>query len=117
MDIISIVNHYWPNTIARFAMNKNDMPKDSNPTSFMGGWVILIDGAALPSEADVNARQLDYAAYMATQSTNSAILQQITSLEKTITQRRIREAISGIDNGWLANAQIQIEALRQQLQF
>lgn len=47
---------------------------------------------------------------------NEAIKQQITSLESTITDRRYREAILGIDNGWLANVDAQIAALRAQLQ-
>lgn len=47
---------------------------------------------------------------------NQQVLAQIASLEATITQRRVREAVLGTDNGWLANVEAQIGALRQQLQ-
>lgn len=40
---------------------------------------------------------------------------EIASLEATITSRRTREAILGTDNGWLANVESQIAALRAQL--
>lgn len=42
-------------------------------------------------------------------------LQSIKSLEATVTQRRIRDAIAGADNGWLADIESQIEALRELL--
>lgn len=43
------------------------------------------------------------------------VLQQIIDLEAHITQRRIREAILGIDNGWLADIEEQIATLREGL--
>jgi len=43
------------------------------------------------------------------------VLSQIAKLEATITQRRQREAILGIDNGWLADVNAQIVALRAKL--
>jgi hypothetical protein len=43
------------------------------------------------------------------------IKQQIDILESTTTPRRTREAILGIDNGWLANVNTEIAALRAQL--
>jgi hypothetical protein len=39
----------------------------------------------------------------------------IIALETTITPRRLREAIIGSDNGWLAGVNQQIAALRTQL--
>lgn len=44
---------------------------------------------------------------------NPAILAQIIALEATVTQRRLREAMLGVDNGWLAALNSQIAALRQ----
>lgn len=44
-----------------------------------------------------------------------AIRKQISDLETQITLRRLREAILGIDNGWLENIENQIAALRVQL--
>lgn len=43
------------------------------------------------------------------------IQQQIAALESQVTPRRYREAILGSDNGWLANMEAQIVALRAQL--
>jgi hypothetical protein len=39
----------------------------------------------------------------------------ISLLESAITPRRTREAILGVDNGWLANQETAIAALRAQL--
>ena len=39
----------------------------------------------------------------------------IAALEAEITPRRTREAILGTDNGWLADVELQIGQLRQQL--
>lgn len=44
-----------------------------------------------------------------------AILKQIANLELQQTPRRIRDAIKGVDNGWLVNLETQISALRAQL--
>jgi len=46
---------------------------------------------------------------------NALLLSQITTLEASITQRRQREAILGIDNGWLEDVNAQIVALRAKL--
>ncbi len=45
----------------------------------------------------------------------SVILKQIRTIEASITIRRTREAVLGIDNGWLADIESQIEDLREQL--
>lgn len=42
-------------------------------------------------------------------------LSEIIRLESSITQRRMREAILGIDNGWLADVESKIAALREKL--
>lgn len=39
----------------------------------------------------------------------------IAALEEKVTPRRTREAILGTDNGWLADVELQIGQLRQQL--
>lgn len=49
------------------------------------------------------------------QLAHNVVIQQIAALEATITPRRMREAVLGTDNGWLANVEQQIDALRQQL--
>lgn len=48
-------------------------------------------------------------------SAEDVIRQQIAELESQQTDRRIREAALGIDGGWLARLNDQIEALRDQL--
>ena len=50
-----------------------------------------------------------------TVSSNQEKLNAIIQLERQITIRRQREAILGIDNGWLANIEQQIQTLRAQL--
>lgn len=45
----------------------------------------------------------------------AAIINQINSLESTVTPRRIREAVLGINNEWLADVDSQIAVLRAQL--
>lgn len=47
--------------------------------------------------------------------TRKNIIDQIYALEATITPRRVREAILGIDNDWLSNVESEIDALREQL--
>ena len=110
MDIIQIVNHYWPNTIARLALTQNALP---NGIPFMGAFVEVFPGATLPAEADVTAKESDYEAYLATQTANAAIIKQITALEATQTPRRMREALA--DPTWLNALNAQIAALRAQL--
>lgn len=42
-------------------------------------------------------------------------LNNITNLESSVTQRRIRDAILGTDNGWLKNVEEQIATIRSTL--
>ena len=48
-------------------------------------------------------------------SADDLIKQHIVELEAQQTPRRIREAVLGVDGGWLAGIEAQIEALRSQL--
>jgi hypothetical protein len=59
------------------------------------GLPVLVDPPA-PSAADV-------------------IRQSIGALEASVTPRRLREAVLGVDNGWLQSVDAQIVALRAQL--
>lgn len=43
---------------------------------------------------------------------NALILSQIATLEASVTNRRMREAALGTDNGWLKGVDAQITALR-----
>ena len=81
------------------------------------------DGALIPPDRG-NA---DYQAYLTwlsegnapdaapTPSANDRIREEITILEASVTARRVREAVLGIDNGWLKNLNDQIAALRTKL--
>lgn len=48
-------------------------------------------------------------------SVNDLIKQQIIELESSVTERRYREAVLGIDGGWLKNLNDEIETLRSKL--
>lgn len=48
-------------------------------------------------------------------STIGGVASQIAKLEASITPRRMRESILGIDNGWMANVDAQIATLRLKL--
>jgi hypothetical protein len=67
-------------------------------------------GKLIQADADGNPQAVVYPPLTG----NALIQSQIDVLEKTVTQRRIREAIAAIDNGWLLNITSQISALRSQ---
>lgn len=115
MDIIEIVNHYWPNTIARLGMKADKWPGDQPPTAFMGVFVEVFPGATLPAEAEVHAKVTDYLAYLSQRENLTATKRQIAALEAQQTPRRLREALAGTDSGWLANLDVQIATLRSTL--
>lgn len=50
-----------------------------------------------------------------TAQNNAAVMTAITALEAEVTQRRIREAVLGTDNGWLADLEAEIAVLRGQM--
>jgi hypothetical protein len=70
---------------------------------------------------DTNFNVVDQTAYNIKETTfniqqkKDAIKSQITAIEESITPRRQREAILSIDTTWLADIEIQIGQLRQQL--
>jgi hypothetical protein len=45
-----------------------------------------------------------------------AIIEQIAALESQVTDRRIREAVLGVDGGWLKEQDAKISALREHLE-
>lgn len=48
-------------------------------------------------------------------SASDAIKEKIAELEAQVTDRRIREAVLGVDGGWLKEQDAKISALRSQL--
>lgn len=74
---------------------------------------------AIDSESDLIDGEI-YSVYFPAvwppeQPENYYIKQQIAELEATATERRYREAVLGIDNGWLKNLNDQISSLREKL--
>lgn len=85
---------------------------------FIGtGYAVRNDGQgwrSVASEADLldgETFQID----QPTPSTTNPTLLEIYKLEALITPRRVRDAILGKDNGWLADIESEITALRVQL--
>jgi len=76
------------------------------------------EGDAIPGDVPVPQRPdatytWDGSAWQSTAETRNAPFKaQIGDLEALITQRRLREAALGIDNGWLANLNNQIATIR-----
>tara|TARA_R110000787_G_scaffold193035_5_gene304588 strand:+ start:4463 stop:4738 length:276 start_codon:yes stop_codon:yes gene_type:complete len=62
----------------------------------------------IPSQADQDLWVAEYTAWKAT-------MDQIETLEATITPRRMREAAAGVDAGWLLDVNTQIDTLRGSL--
>lgn len=75
----------------------------------------LIDGVRIKLTdneiAEINAKEIVWESG----EVRRDALSQIKALESTITDRRLREAMLGIDYGWLANVNMQIVNLRGQL--
>ena len=68
-------------------------------------WIVL----------DLNAEQLVIAQAQKIEDEKAKIKADIAALEDSVTPRRQREAILAIDTTWLADIEIQIGQLRQQL--
>lgn len=88
LDVVELSAEEHAALMAGQAAGKTIQPNEQ-------GLPVLVDAPA-PSAAD----QIRY---------------NILVLEASITHRRMREAILGIDNGWLQNVDAQIVALRAQL--
>ena len=78
------------------------------------GWVETLPAGSVQC-TDEEAEQLRQA-LLPKPTQADLIRQQIVELEVKQSDRRIREAVLGIDGGWLANLNGQIESLRAQLQ-
>ena len=75
----------------------------------------IVDGIEVEmSEDEVAALQALWAS-SASQQPRMTILAQISNLEAEITPRRMREAVLGVDGGWLASKEAEIQVLRGQL--
>jgi hypothetical protein len=75
----------------------------------------LVNGELVDLTPEEEAQcKADYLADQAHIEANR-VLNEIIALEASITLRRTREAILGTDNGWLAEQEAAIAALRAQL--
>lgn len=75
------------------------------------GWILM------PDFAGVGWSYIDgvFIDNKVSTSPDKKIKSEIAALEASVTPRRQREAILDIDNGWLADIELQISQLRQQL--
>jgi hypothetical protein len=76
------------------------------------GLVWLDENTQPPSEKEVAAKTVEIVEY---EARVLPILADIGNIESQITQRRIREAVLGIDGGWLEVKNAEIQKLREQL--
>lgn len=95
----------------------------SNNGQVFRAWDDLHDLAAgeiffdhYPDEAELRNAFPDRVAVIDKEQINTPLLEQIIALEATMTPRRLREAMLGVDNGWLISLNSQITTLRQGLQ-
>jgi hypothetical protein len=84
---------------------------DAQLTQHLANDLILAAGRQPVTVAEVRAQQ----AWLAADATKKSVEKQIKSLEESVTDRRYREAVLGIDNGWLTDLNAQIKTLREQL--
>jgi hypothetical protein len=75
----------------------------------------LMAGQAIGKSIQANEQGLPVLVDPPAPSAADVIKQSIGTLESSVTPRRVREAILGIDNGWLQSVDAQIVALRAQL--
>ena len=80
-------------------------PVEALPNHWEQTWVVL----------QLNDEQLVLAQAQKVEDEKAKIKADIAALEATITPRRTREAILAIDTVWLADVELQIGQLRQQL--
>jgi hypothetical protein len=81
------------------------VPVEALPNHWEQTWIVL----------DLNAEQLADAQAQKIEDEKAKIKSDIAALEDSVTPRRQREAILSIDTTWLADIEIQIGQLRQQL--
>ncbi|WP_284076241.1 hypothetical protein [Herbaspirillum aquaticum] len=75
----------------------------------------LLDGQAAGKIISANDKGSPILLDAAPVSAREAVLAQISALEATVTQRRLRDAILGTDSGWLKNIEAEIAVLRAKL--
>lgn len=81
------------------------VPVEALPNHWEQTWIVL----------DLNAEQLVLAQAQKIEDEKAKIKSDIAALEDSVTPRRQREAILAIDTTWLADVELQIGQLRQQL--
>jgi hypothetical protein len=81
------------------------VPVEALPNHWEQTWIVL----------DLNAEQLADAQAQKIEDEKAKIKAEIAKLEDSVTPRRQREAILAIDTTWLADVELQIGQLRQQL--
>lgn len=93
----------------------NEIPKDLIELSdeeYKNLYLGLSEGKIISLDEKTNKLKLSEPSQ---KSEDELIKFEILKLEYSITQRRLREAILGVDNGWLADVESKIAALREKL--
>lgn len=104
---------------ANYAVIENDKVINivvaENDFAMAQGWVLIPDKAAI-GWAHINGEFIDNSVPVNTIGKEKVkIKDSIFAIESAITQRRLREAVIGADNGWLKEQETAIAALRAQL--
>lgn len=95
-------------------INGVDIPTDAVKIT-LDHHAALLKGNSLGQDIVPDANGYPVLTELTTPSKSQLALVKINKLEASVTQRRLREAVLGIDGGWLVAVNLQIEALRKSL--
>lgn len=101
MSLFNALNYLYPNAV----VGADYILRNDGDGDYIADWHL---STPQPTQDDLSAAE-------AIADEKITIKNTIAELESTITERRYREAILGIDNGWLKNINDQIAALRSKL--
>lgn len=105
---------YSPSTRGFYKQGREDIPSDAQQITDQRK-AELFDAERQNKEIAPGPDGVPVAIDPPPPAADEEIKRQIVALESQQTPRRIREALLGTDNGWLADIESQIEALREQL--
>lgn len=103
-------NNFYP-----FDIDYSDLPADVQEVSMEDYYAVMNRPSGSTFDFDEDGNLTITPAAPATVNPNADVMQQILEIEATVTQRRLREAMLGIDDGWLKAADDRITELRKQL--
>lgn len=101
-------------TIAGMVAVAESAPLNEDTHEFVSTEIIMLGGVPTVKRVGRKLADTEIAARRAAERAN-VCKNAIRDIESRITQRRLREAILGLDNGWLMSKNAEIAALRAQL--